>query len=47
MLAGFANTLDRRLCNAKFVEVGVHTVLQCTKPLDDGKEVFAFYDRTD
>ena len=47
LLAGFANTLDRSLCNCKFITVGDRIFLESTKPLLAGMEVFAFYERTD
>ena len=47
LLAGFANTLDRSLCNCRFITVGDRIFLESTKPLLAGMEVFAFYERTD
>ncbi len=47
LLAGFANTLDRALCNCRFITVGNRIFLVATRPLHAGMEVFAFYDRTD
>ena len=47
LLAGFANTLDRSLCNCKFVTVGDRIFLESTKPLLAGMEVIAFYERSD
>ena len=47
LLAGFANTLDRSLCNCKFITVGGRIFLESTKPLLAGTEVIAFYERTD
>jgi hypothetical protein len=47
LIAGFANTLDRSLCNSEFITVGGRIFLMTTKPLRAGMEVFAFYERTD
>jgi hypothetical protein len=47
MLTGFANTLDRSLCNCKFFPVGHHTILLSLIPLRAGTELFAVYKRTD
>ena len=47
LLDGFANTLDRALCNAVFITLGDRIFLVATKPLLAGMEVFAFYERTD
>ena len=47
LLAGFANTLDRALCNCEFITFEGRIFLVTTRPLRAGAEVFAFYERTD
>ena len=48
LLAGFANTLPRKLCNCILVTVGIRVFLQTTsKPLHPGMEALPFYERTD
>jgi hypothetical protein len=47
MLTGFANTLDRRFCNGKFVQVGERIILRATQRLVADTEMIANYERTD
>jgi hypothetical protein len=42
-LGGFANTRDRRDCNAKFETIGEDVFVVATKPIAAGEEVFVYY----
>ena len=43
IVAGFANTKERILCNAKFLTVGEDIFVVATQPINNGEEVFVFY----
>ena len=42
-LGGFANTRDRKFCNAAFKTIGDDVFVVATKPIAEGEEVFVFY----
>ena len=42
-LGGFANTKDRRSCNARFVTIEDGVFVVATKPIEEDEEVIVFY----
>ena len=43
LVAGFANSNRRKLCNAKFMTINDEIFLVAIKPVKKGKEVFVYY----
>ena len=43
LVAGFANSNLRKLCNSKFVTFGNEVFVVATKPIKVNEEVFVFY----
>jgi hypothetical protein len=43
LVAGFANSNRRKLCNAKFMTINDEVFLVAIKPVQKGEEVFVYY----
>ena len=43
LVAGFANSNRRKLCNAKFMTINDEIFLVAIKPVQKGEEVFVYY----
>ena len=43
LVAGFANSNSRKLCNGKFETIGDEVFLVATKPIKKDEEIFVYY----